>query len=104
MKKKLTSLLLIIITVIAVFVPAKETKAEGAWPECADIVAEAGILLDADTGAILYDKNANQKMYPASITKIITAMVAIENCSLDETVTFSEKAVTLEPGDATLGF
>ncbi|MCR5083463.1 MAG: D-alanyl-D-alanine carboxypeptidase [Parasporobacterium sp.] len=103
--KKLTAFLLLCFIIFAsVLLPAKETKAEGAWPECADIVAEAGILLDADSGAILYDKNANQKMYPASITKIITAMVAIEKCSLDETVTFSEKAVTLEPGDATLGF
>lgn len=51
-----------------------------------------GILIDADTGAILYEKNAYTKCYPASTTKILTGLLTVENCSMDETVTFSRAA------------
>ena len=47
----------------------------------------------------MYQKNADEQFYPASITKILTALVVIENCSLDEMVTFSYNAVhDLEEG------
>lgn len=46
------------------------------------VEAEAAILINADTGAILFQKNAKQKMYPASITKIATALYAIKNGQL----------------------
>lgn len=49
--------------------------------------------MDVDTGTILYKKNINEAFYPASITKILTTLVAIENSSMDEIVTFSEDAV-----------
>lgn len=56
------------------------------------------------SGAILYEKNSREAYYPASITKILTALVILENCDLDETVTFSNEAVnTLEPGASILG-
>lgn len=74
------------------------------WPEAPDIVAQSAILIDADTGAILYEKNAHARSYPASTTKILTGLLTIENCSLNETVTFSSEAansVTYE--DASLG-
>ena len=47
----------------------------------------SAILMDADTGLILYEKNSQKKLYPASITKILTALLCIENCGLNETVT-----------------
>ena len=60
--------------------------------------------MDAGSGAILYEKNSREAYYPASITKILTALVILENCDLDETVTFSNEAVnTLEPGASILG-
>ena len=59
------------------------------WPEAPEISAGNGILIDADTGAILYEKNAYTKCYPASTTKILTGLLTVENCSMDETVTFS---------------
>ena len=60
--------------------------------------------MDAGSGAILYEKNSREAYYPASITKIPTALVILENCDLDETVTFSNEAVnTLEPGASILG-
>ena len=64
-----------------------------AWPAVSSIYAESAILMEASTGTILYDKECNKKMYPASITKIMTALLTIEHCSLDETVTFSENAI-----------
>lgn len=74
-----------------------------AWPSLSQSVhAEAAICMDADTGAILYGKNINAVHYPASITKIMTALLVLENCELSETVTFSESAVSnLEPGAVT---
>lgn len=62
------------------------------WPTAPTISAGSAILIDADTGAILYDKNSHTKAYPASVTKIMTGLLAIENCSFDEVVTFSPQA------------
>ena len=57
------------------------------------VSAEAAILIEADTGTILYAKNIHQKEYPASITKTLTTLIASETCSWDELVTFSTDAV-----------
>lgn len=62
------------------------------WPVAPEIVAESAILIDADTGAILYQKDAHTRSYPASTTKILTGLLTIENCSMDEIVTFSSAA------------
>ena len=71
------------------------------WPKGPDIYATTGVLIDASTGTVLYDKKCHKKMYPASITKIMTALLTIENCSMEEEVVFSENAVnSLEYGDA----
>ena len=48
------------------------------WPQGPEIFAETGVLIEASTGAVLYDKGCHQKMYPASITKIMTTMLALE--------------------------
>lgn len=63
------------------------------WPEGPVVSAESAILMDADSGAILYAKNIHQHQYPASTTKILTTLIASEQCTLDETVTFSHDAV-----------
>lgn len=68
------------------------TDSTANWPEVPELSAGYAILMDADTGAILYDKNSHTKTYPASITKIMTGLLTVENCSLDETVTFSSEA------------
>ena len=66
------------------------------------VTARSAILMDANSGKVLYSKKANTKRYPASITKIMTTLVAIENCkSLYETVTYSENAInSIEPGSS----
>ena len=58
------------------------------------ISAESAIVMDVQSGTILYEKYMDKKQYPASITKIMTALIAIENSSLSETVTYSREAVT----------
>lgn len=45
------------------------------WPSEVAMEADGGILMDADTGTILYGKNINEAYYPASITKLLTAQV-----------------------------
>jgi D-alanyl-D-alanine carboxypeptidase len=49
--------------------------------------------MEASTGITLYEKNVHERLYPASITKIMTVLVALENSSMDEQVTFSYDAV-----------
>lgn len=63
------------------------------WPLGPAIGAQAAILMDANTGSILYAKNIHEKLFPASITKLLTTYIAANECELDEMVTFSEDAV-----------
>ncbi len=63
------------------------------WPAGPAIGAQGAILMDINTGTILYEKNAHEALYPASITKILTSYIASEKCSLDERVVMSEEAV-----------
>lgn len=55
------------------------------------------LLMEAKTGKIIYEKNAYEIAYPASTTKIMTAILALENCSLDETATASYEAIYTVP-------
>lgn len=74
------------------------------WPQGPKIEAEAAIVMEAETGTVLYAKNIKAKEYPASITKLMTVLVALENGNLNDTVTFSQEAVySIEPGSSHLG-
>ncbi len=74
------------------------------WPAGPAIGAQSAILMDANTGVILYSKNIHQRLYPASTTKLLTCLIAVENSQLNETVTFSHDAVfSLEPGSSNIG-
>lgn len=63
------------------------------WPQGPAVWAESAVVMDLDSGAFLYSKNMDAVKYPASITKILTTLLAIENSRLDERVTFSENAI-----------
>lgn len=63
------------------------------WPDGPNVYAESAIVMEASTGLILYEKNINEVHYPASITKIMSALLAIENSKLSDIVTFSKNAV-----------
>lgn len=69
-----------------------------------DVVAESALLMDARSGAILYAKESDTKRYPASITKVMTTLIAIEKCKMDDIITFSSSAVYgIEEGSSTAG-
>lgn len=63
------------------------------------IGAKGAILMDANSGAILYSKNIDEELFPASTTKIMTCLVAIENCSLDELITVNQSAIDANDPD-----
>ncbi len=74
------------------------------WPQGPQIYAESAIVMEADTGAILYNKDMDMRNYPASITKIMTALITLEHCSLDEVVTYSYYAThSIEAGSSSIG-
>ena len=74
------------------------------WPSGISVQAQGAILMDADTGTVLWGQNIHNQYFPASITKVMTALLVIENCSLDETVTFSHNAVyNVESGSSNAG-
>lgn len=67
------------------------------------IQSEGAVVIDAATGTVLYGKNQNTRYYPASITKLMTALLVLENCQLGDTVTFSRTATeNLESGAVSL--
>ena len=99
-KKIYAGLLAAALTVTSLFANTVTARAEESWPGGIDTQSAAAIVMEQETGAILYEKNIHATYYPASITKILTALVALENSSLDEVVTFSKDAVYLNEGDS----
>lgn len=80
---------------------ASDQKTSVAWPEAPLTNSGAACLMDADTGAILFDANMDEQRYPASITKVMTALLVAENKQPTDTVTFGEQAVSESiPGNA----
>jgi len=71
-------------------------------PPGLDLTARAAVLIDADTGQVLFGKNAERRSEPASTTKVLTALVAIEKGHLDDRVTVSQDAWGLEGSSAYL--
>lgn len=70
------------------------------WPADTGIQAEAGSVMDLDSGTLLLGQNSHVEYPPASITKILTALIVIENSSLDDMVTFSETAMNSVESDS----
>lgn len=84
-------------------IPVESNEWEG-WVKGPGTYGEAAIVMEVSTGAILYAKNIDSKQYPASITKVLTALIALENAELSDEVTFSHDSVAfLQPGDSTIG-
>ena len=73
-----------------------QTNDISGWPQGEAIQASAGIVMDLDTGAIVYAKNIQRKLYPASITKILTALLTLEHASLDDTITCTSAVYDLD--------
>ena len=72
---------------------AYPVQASEYWPEGTEIASPNAIVMELSTGTILYEKESLEQHFPASITKIMTTLVALENSDLDEIVTFSDEAI-----------
>ena len=92
---------------LSIILPTFSAFAEEVTPETETnqttpaVIAETAILMDAASGEVLFEKNADQKMYPASITKLMTILLALDHGKLTDEITFSHDAIySIEPGSA----
>ena len=101
--KRLSKLILLVILLQTLFFPlfSSASTKEDFDALNSSIQSEAAILIESSTGKVIYSKNGEERKYPASTTKILTAIIAIEKCSLDEMATVSEYAVTSIPSGYT---
>lgn len=82
---------------------AADTDSIDGWPKGPSIEAQAAVLMDVNTEAVLYSKNADTQLYPASITKILTTLLACENLNAKTNITVSENASTsVTAGDSSI--
>lgn len=73
------------------------------WPVGPSVYAQSAIVMEADSGVILYAKDMEAKHYPASITKIMTALITLEHCQLDEEIEYSYHAThSIEYGSSSI--
>lgn len=73
------------------------------WPEGPKVMAETAIVMDMDTEEILYAKGIDEKRAPASTTKILTAMLAIEKVPFETQITFTDEVNNIEAGSTHIG-
>lgn len=62
-----------------------------------NVNANAALIIETNTGKVIYEKDGDEQNYPASVTKILTAIVVLENCGLDDVATASESAINQIP-------
>lgn len=83
--------------------PVQTNELKG-WPEGPGTYGDSAIVMDVGSGAILYAKNIDQREYPASITKVLTALLAFQYGNMESAVTISPEAMAcLRPGYASIG-
>ena len=82
-----------IITFIVLIILLSLSGISNATATSPEVYAPSCILMESETEKILYSKNANEKMYPASTTKVMTAILALEKCNLSDIVTVSHNAI-----------
>ncbi|MBP1948269.1 D-alanyl-D-alanine carboxypeptidase family protein [Virgibacillus litoralis] len=85
-------IILFVVGIVILSSPSLAYAHAGSGEERPSVVSEAAIVMDSETGTVLYEKSAKSSMYPASLTKIATAIYAIEIGDLDDVVTVSENA------------
>lgn len=64
------------------------------------VTAPSAILIDAASGKVLYEKNADERHYPASTTKVMTGLLAVEHGKMDDLITVGENVTHIEPGSS----
>lgn len=100
MKKINKSILSILTMIICFSIIAFNNKveADGQKPQ---VYAHAYVVMDAKTGEVLHSQDMNKKIYPASTTKMLTALVALDNCSLSKKITIKQSVLDNTPSIAT---
>lgn len=92
MKKIARIFILLVVALASVFPKASYAASYTGAP---DTISEAYVVMDAATGQILIEKDMHSKKFPASITKIMTVLLALENAEIDETVTITKSVLTI---------
>lgn len=87
----------VLAAVLAIATVCPAYAQENKYKELPDVECKAGILIDAESGRILWEKNSHETLAMASTTKIMTALLAIERCNQDEIVTVSKRAALTPP-------
>ena len=116
MRKRFAKILTILFTYIMIFETVMATEkieiytsesgnsiytATGNNNEIPDLLSQSAIVVDMKTGYTILEKNIKDKLYPASITKIMTAILTLENAKMDEVITFTSEAVfSIEEGSS----
>ena len=104
--KRFLSVFLLVVLLVTLSVTPFASADEPKLPKDPDIQAKAALLVDANTGAIVYAKNEHQELYPASLTKIMTALLVVEaidkgQLSLEQEVTASATISSLDTDGST---
>lgn len=81
-----------------------DIPANGQWPPIEEVKAKAWIVYDRETNKVILEKEADQVLFPASTTKIMTAVLAIESGDMERKLTASHSAVNLTSGSSKVGF
>lgn len=102
--KPLCCVLSAFILMLSFYSPVEAAEFPASWPQAPEIAEETGVLMEASTGQILFDKGMDEIRYPASTTKIMTTLLLLENIEdLSQTVTFTDVITPdLEPGNSTI--
>ena len=95
MKNK--KLFVILFLIFLMLFPFAQISSANEVSEALSVSAETYFIMDNRTNKVLYSKEENKKMYPASTTKILTAIIVLENCNLDDIVTASYDAIMSVP-------
>jgi len=101
MKQTFKTLLLgLLIAVQVLVVPLRTVLADeptpvpaAKWPAPPELESAAAVVIESSTGSVLYNKNAYDAYYPASTTKLMTSLLAIEQCPLSDIITCSRESV-----------
>lgn len=85
------------------YAQAADTDSIEGWPTGPQIEAQSAVLMDLNSEAILYSKNADTQLYPASITKLLTCLLGCENLDINAQITLSQQAAYgIEAGSSTI--
>lgn len=99
--KKIIKIYLIFLFIFCFVINTYVVTAETSIQDNLSLDSQAALLIENESGNILYEKNSTERLYPASTTKIMTAILAIENCDLNETAIVSQEAVDSVPSGYT---